>query len=247
MMGPEEHYTDAECDKLFAVLFPNGFAGEDVLAEIAPEGWAQSGLRLVFHPLLDQLYLEAVETHRNLENWLGKDTEREKEPEPTWEAIAAEYEDKPIDLEREVRELVGKCLWDIFSDEHDVLAPDGRLVDIGSFRGAGGFLADCLNGQSGRQEYDYMDFYMGTIWLSRRADLTPVYRMIFRRLKARGYDWTYHFPRLALIDMRSVRDALQPPEEPAWDQGGYAPEEDDAEHERALDEMRESLETAHIE
>jgi hypothetical protein len=71
--------------------------------------------------------------------------------------------------------------------------------------------------------------------------------MIFRRLKARGYDWIYHFPRLALIDMRSLRDALPPPEEQDWDQPGYAQEEDDAEHERALDEMRESFETAHIE
>jgi hypothetical protein len=29
-----------------------------------------------------------------------------------------------------------------------------------------------------------MRFYMETIWISRRADLTPVYAMIFRRLKA---------------------------------------------------------------
>ena len=66
---------------------------------------------------------------------------------------------------------------------------------LGPFAGAGGFLADSINRQAGRREYDYIDFYMGTIWLAQRADLTPVYCMIFRRLKARGYDWTYHFPQ----------------------------------------------------
>jgi hypothetical protein len=30
---------------------------------------------------------------------------------------------------------------------------------------------------------------METIWLSLRADLTPVYRMIFRRLHDRRLDW----------------------------------------------------------
>ena len=37
----------------------------------------------------------------------------------------------------EATELVGLCLWDILSDNHDVIEPDGRLADIGSFRGAG--------------------------------------------------------------------------------------------------------------
>ena len=29
MIEPKEWYTEGECDKLFAVLFPNGFAGEE--------------------------------------------------------------------------------------------------------------------------------------------------------------------------------------------------------------------------
>ena len=40
--GHEERHTHEERSSLFAVLFPNGFAGEDVLVEIAPEGYPQS-------------------------------------------------------------------------------------------------------------------------------------------------------------------------------------------------------------
>src|SRR5260370_38868565 len=43
---------------------------------------------------------------------------------------------------------------------------------------------------------------MGTIWVAQRADLTPVYRMIFRRLHRRRLDWNYHFPRLYAVDLR---------------------------------------------
>ena len=45
--------TDAECEAEFAGLFPQGFAGQDVLDDIAPEGWAQSPLVATFHPSLD--------------------------------------------------------------------------------------------------------------------------------------------------------------------------------------------------
>jgi hypothetical protein len=95
------------------------------------------------------------------------------------------------------------CLWDIFSNEHSVLASDGRLVDLGSWRGAAGFIAQQLNLQLGEPKYDYTDFYMGTIWVSQRADLTPVYEMIFRRLKERRLNWRYRFPELHLIEFAS--------------------------------------------
>ena len=80
---------------------------------------------------------------------------------------------------REVRELVGQCLWDLFSDGHQVTATDGRVLDLGSFRVSGGFLAEILNRQTGAEHYDYLDFYMGTIWVAQRADLTPVYQVSF--------------------------------------------------------------------
>jgi hypothetical protein len=38
-----------------------------------------------------------------------------------------------VNQQEEVTELVGMCLWDIFSDNHDIIAPGGRPADIGSF------------------------------------------------------------------------------------------------------------------
>jgi hypothetical protein len=104
-----------------------------------------------------------------------------------------------------VRVLVATCLWDVFSNENEVVDRDGRLVGIGSWRGAAGLLADQPNRESGERQYDYMDFYLGSFWGSERADSTPVYEMIFRRLKDGLLDWRYRFPRLHLIEFPTDR------------------------------------------
>jgi hypothetical protein len=199
MSSSAERYSDVECERLFADLFPGGFAGKDVLQTIAPEGWAESPLRFVFHPTVQQVYTEAVQFHRNLESFPLRNNKRPRAPEPAFEAVAARYEQTAIDVELELRELVGMCLWDIFSDAHDVVAAGGRIVNIGSFRGAAGFIADQLNRQAGARQYDYLDFYMGTVWVSQRADLKPVYAMIFGRLKDRFLNWRYRFPKIGLV------------------------------------------------
>ena len=151
----------------------------------------------------------------------------------------------------EVRELVGQCLWDVFSNNHEVVAPDGCVLDLGSFRASGGFLAEILNQQTGADHYDYIDFYMGTIWVAQRADLTPVYRMIFRRLHRRRLDWNYHFPRLYAVDLRPLKKTLDEKQEPDWlnysPSEALAKEQEDKEQDKPLAEMRESLEEGYRE
>ncbi len=77
--------------------------------------------------------------------------------------------------EEELTELIGQCLWDIFSNNHEVIATDGRVADIGSFRGASAFLDEYVSGHasSARREEDHMRFYMGTMGISQRADPDP--------------------------------------------------------------------------
>jgi hypothetical protein len=80
-------------------------------------------------------------------------------------------------------------------------------ADIGAFRGAGAFLDEHLTrDREGWREGDSLRFYRGTIWISRRADLMPVYAIIFRRLKAVGADCVYHFPELKLVQLTPVND-----------------------------------------
>jgi hypothetical protein len=244
--------SDAELHAEFDRLFPHGFAGPDVVRELAPRGWENSPLLAVFHPSVDQLYQEALAMHRNLGELRRPDDPRPVPPEPTRDEIARDYREHPIEVEAEVRELVGQCLWDIFSDGHEVVAPeDGCVLDLGSFRSSGGFLADVANRQTAGRRYDYMSFYLGTSWVSRRADLTPVYRMIFGRLRCRGLDWIYHFPRVYAVDFRPLKEALGREGEPDWlnysPSEALAKEEEQKEHDRELAELRQSLDEAHRE
>lgn len=246
-----DSYSEVELVTEFERLFPQGFAGPDALRELAPAGWKTSPLAAVFHPTPAQLFEETLRVHRNLLSLRKPDDPRPVPPAPTLEEAAREFREHPVETEVEVRELVGQCLWDVFSDGHEVVGSDGRLLDLGSFRASGGFLADLLNRQTGGEQYDYLSFYMGTIWVAGRADLAPVYRMIFRRLRSRGLDWVYHFPRLQAVDMRPLKAALDRKDEPEWT--NYDPSEalakEEAERERDtnLAELRESLDEGYRE
>ena len=244
-------FSEADLEGEFYRLFPHGFGGADVLEELVPDGWENSPLLAVFHPSLEQTYEETLRLRRNMAKLRRPDDPRLMPPEPTLDEVARDYREHPIETEREVRELVGQCLWDVFSDGHEVVDQDDHVLDLGSFRGSGGFLAEILNRQIGVEQYDYMDFYMGTIWVAQRADLTPVYRMIFRRLREHGLDWIYHFPRLYAVDLRPLKEALDQKDEPDWlnysPSEALAKEEAERQHDQELDELRESLDEGHRE
>jgi hypothetical protein len=212
--------TDAELHALFDRLFSHGVAGADVLAEVAPDGWEQSLLLACFHPSVERVFEESVQLHRNIESLRharkGRDSPREPDDvlssEPTLEDVRNEYQPKPVRPNEELTELVGLCLWDVFSDNHEVIAADGLVADIGSFRGAGAFLDEHIAGKRDTwKRGDYLRFYLGTIWIAARADLMPVYTMIFRRLKALDADWVYHFPQLGLVDLGGLRGEAESP------------------------------------
>jgi hypothetical protein len=227
MDSRNERLTDAELHTLFDRLFPEGFAGADVRAEVAPNGWEQSPLVACFHPSVERVFEERLRFHQNIAALRIADSRRagqahvetEASPTPTLEDVQREYKAKPVQADAELTELVGLCLWDVFSDNHDVITADGRVADIGSFRGAGAFLDEHLSGnRDGWRQGDYLRFYLGTIWINARADLTPMYAMIFRRVKAFGGDWVTHFPELGLVDL----GGLQPDSEAV---GRYSPNE----------------------
>lgn len=135
----ENNLNDLECQELFTALFPTGPAGTDVLRALAANGWDISPFRAIGHPSVEQRYKEAVRLHENLQSLAHN--KNASDPPPSFEEIRATYIDPPDNPTRECLDIVCWCLWDIFSDTHDVLAPDGRRVDIGSFRGASAFLS----------------------------------------------------------------------------------------------------------
>lgn len=209
-----EGLTKVELCALFERLFPHGLAGADVVAEVAPDGWERSPLLACFHPSVDRVFEEQLRFHRNIESLFGarrprdgdQQVEQSRRPEPTLEDVRREHQPKSVKPDEELAELVGQCLWDVFSDNHDVIAADGRVADIGSFRGASAFLDEYAGGiRDTWRKGDYLRFYMGTLFISERADVTPVYTMIFSRLKAQRADWEYSFPDLHLVDLGSLR------------------------------------------
>ncbi len=153
--GDEVRYIDWNVYARHGSLFVKEFSAEENV-HVSP-------LLAASHPSVEQVYRESIRLHRNLERLAGPRRTGPAPPEPTLEEIRERRHDEPVDREREVRELVGRCLWDVFSDNHDVIAADGREVHLGSFRGAGDFIADLLNGEVGSRQYDYMDLFMGTI------------------------------------------------------------------------------------
>jgi len=172
--------SDDELHAFFDRLFPDGFAGPDVLAEIAPEGWERSPLFACFHPAVEQ----------------------------TLAKMRRKYRPQPVRQYDEITDLMGMCLWDVFSDNHQVTAADGRVVDLGSWRCSSAFLDGWLcDRRNSFREGDDMRFYMGSAWIGDRADLAPVYRLIFRRLRTLGSDWRYTFPELYLVEFSKPADS----------------------------------------
>jgi hypothetical protein len=102
---------------------------------------------------MDEHFEERVAIHHNLEELRRLRRRREGAPtleprlESTLEDVRREYEPPPVNQEEEVTDMVGLCLWDIFSDNHDVIAADGRFADIGSCRRAGAFVDEVPHAQ----------------------------------------------------------------------------------------------------
>jgi len=201
----ENRLTEKESADFLDELFPSGLAGSDIKNELMPKGWENSPLKAVFHPSPEQQFKEHIRMSRNLKRLSGKQKAGSiDEEEPDFEEFCKGLKDHPVEPEQELRELMALSLWDIFSDYHEVLTSDGRVVDLGSQRGAAGFIADWLNTKQDTKRYSYLDFYMGTVWISNRADLSPAYRVIFHRIHKSKGNWIYHFPQLYLFSPPAI-------------------------------------------
>lgn len=253
--------TEEQCFSLFERLFPKGLDDSALVQELAPEGWERSELVRVSHPTAEQVYAEALRFREGLRRLRGEAASHEDEPLLTLEGVREEMQNETVKPAEECADLIGRCLWDIFAENHDVLTSDGMLVDLGSFRGAAGFIANFRDRRAPSESWprdssNYLDFYMGTTLIRDRANLMPVYEMIFRRMRRLGMDWRYVLPRLMLVDLchvfsdaetKSVPEAIRyDPTENYWRGREEATKQaETAEIQQVLDEgYRESVEQA---
>lgn len=171
---------------------------KETMKVLAPKGWPASAYYKLAHPDAARLYQEAIQQYENWKRWLGI-----KKAPPSLDEIQAEYQERPCYPEDELTSLLGECIWNIFSNNHTVMGPEGEAYHLGSFRGSGRFIAEFINQYypSQRVTYGYLDFYCAG-WLHHaRADLTPVYSLMFGRLQEKHCTWIYSFPRTYLIDL----------------------------------------------
>jgi hypothetical protein len=207
-----EDFTLPECEELFNELFPDGFATAEIMATVAPDGWEKTGYA-AYVPTIQQAY-DAEKARKSLQHLMACITAGKMTPPEPFENFATFEENYQAPTPNpfiDLQETVGNCLWDIFSDNNDVVRQH-KKYHTGSFRGSAGFIAEWLNKISEKQ-YDYMNFYMGnTAKADAACNFIPVYQLIFSRLKQAGCNWVFNFNELSLINLAQPKaeEAIAP-------------------------------------
>ncbi len=236
--------TDEACDELLRHLFGDL---DELLTELAPEGWENSRYLRVKHPTVEQRYQESLTMHENLNRLSSK--KEEPTPPPTREEIQKSYDEddhtvKPLE---ELLDVFGGGLWSVFSNNHSVTGPHGEEYDLGSFRGTGSTLASFIGRHFPEApNFNYMDFYCADLFIERRVDVTPLYELIFRRLKSRNCDWAYAFPRIHIVDFSGAKEQPAPENLADYDPGTALAEELEKQKKKEeLAKVRQKLDDAY--
>ncbi len=189
------------CFELLAFIFADA---ETLFHKIAPNGWKQSKYVQFKNPTAEQQFKRHKSFEENfkyLKKLRNKDVEEEKVEVKT----LADFHQNNLDTINEREEFIylfGLAVYDIFSNNHDVIDKNGETYSLGSMRGSGSFISNFINVSFdiGEEKYDYMDFYMGTTgYDDERIDLTQFYEFIFSKLKEKNCDWHYYFPRVGIV------------------------------------------------
>ncbi len=191
------------CEALLIELFQSV---PQLLQTVASDGFANSQLVLVFHPTPEQQYKEYKQIHENINRLhSARKNQPGNKPLQSFDEFIKDIKIEPVNERYEAVHILGDCIWKIFSNNHTVFNENNESYDLGSWRGTGGFIADVINKLQlvANTSFDYLDFYMGGMFRDDRADLTPVYEFIFKKLKAKHLDWEYSFPRMGLISFHN--------------------------------------------
>jgi len=199
--------SEKECKGLLEKIF---LPPEMLFAKFAPNGWESSPLFVAKYPSPQDHFARCLQMHRNFE-FLAERAGRPM-PEPKLE----DFENEPLKVSgaplEDLLDLLGDCVWSIFSENHDVIASDGSVYHLGSWRGSGSFIANFINEQYPVDgKYDYMDFYMGLLHEEDRTKCSPIFRHIFEVLKQEGCYWRYSFSEIAMVSFDQPQQSTAGP------------------------------------
>ncbi len=201
-MDDNLYKSDAECIDILKYIFNDAMK---LYKEIAPGGWINSEYIFLLHPTPEQKYKEHKRMMENINSITKKTKDKQREID-----ISDFKQDELTGIEehKEFFYILGLVAYDIFSNNHEVIGEDRKAFNLGSFRGSGDFIAGFLNNHypDKSDRYNYMDFYMGTIWIRERGVLMPFYEYVFKKLKDLKCDWVYSFPRTYVVDMKNSTD-----------------------------------------
>ncbi len=201
-----------DCIRLLQSIFGEP---ELLLKKLAPHGWEQSQLFRVFHPTPEEQLQKALDSHEILMDLRSKSTKSDEPPSPapSLEDFLDKPDEVPVKPLDELIDILGHCVWHVFSENHDVVDAEGNAYHLGSWRGSARFIAEFINQHHAvEKEYDYMDFYMGFWREEAKANCLPVFKHIFETLHEHGCDWIYSFPSMHLISFDKGDDR---PDDPA--------------------------------
>lgn len=225
--------TNKECVELLKAIF---MEADSFYHALAPDGWKESEYVKLLHPTAEQKYEEHIRVSENIRQ-LSKKPRSHDEPEKKVNDFSQDDLMQINEME-ELMYVLGLAVYDIFSNNHEVIGSDTKIYDLGSMRGSGRFIAEFINMYRPQTiSLDYTDFYMGSTLISSRADMYPFYCQVFKTLKENRCDWKYSFPRLHLVDLRGLKPKDDDPE-------SYKPEqalEDQLQKDKEVNEWKEKL------
>ena len=159
----------------------------ETMRKLAPNGWKASPLFAFFHPTLEQAYEGHLRSYHRM-NALSQGR-FEADPIPSLATFASNDDWKselPLRPEAELLEILGMVIYEL--EVYRVAHPSGCLIRFETGRYWGDFIAQLLNMHYPLDERDFViyDFFNATV-LEDYVDLSPVWQLFFRRMKAAGY------------------------------------------------------------
>lgn len=71
-------------------------------------------------------------------------------------------------------------------------------------------MAEYLNEYLEEERYQYLNFYLESDGLDSYLDPSPVYQLIFQRLRQAECEWVYSFPRFYIADFSAHAEMVVP-------------------------------------